>query len=189
MPGAVILVPRDFSVLSWGCLLYPLFASNPESGCLFFLGLRFPESCDVMTATASRWWHSPVLFLISSGIRFFLLFVVGFSTGGHTSLLLSALSVLNSFLFYRLLFLCCICFEAATSTCSSHSWDSYSGGHIMCHASMRRSHCWLRFWVVVVMISDWYFSMLSFQHLHDVIYIRLIQTNKPVTRLLRILPL
>ena len=52
-----------------------------------------------MTATASRWWHSPVLFLISSGIRFFLLFVVGFSTGGHISLLLSALSVLNSFLF------------------------------------------------------------------------------------------
>lgn len=91
--------------------------------------------------------------------------------------------------FYRLLFLCCICFEAATSTCSSHFWDSYSGGHIMCHASMRRSHCWLRFWVVVVMISDWYFSMLSFQHLHDVIYIRLIQTNKSVTRLLRILPL
>ena len=28
----------------------------------------------------------------------------------------------------------------------------------------------------------------SFQHLCDVIYIRLIQTNKPVTRLLRILP-
>ena len=51
-----------------------------------------------MTATASRWWHSPVLFLISSGIRFFLLFVVGFSTGGHISLLLSALSVLDSFL-------------------------------------------------------------------------------------------
>ena len=92
------------------------------------------------------------------------------------------------FLFYRLLFLCCICFEAATSTCSSQFWDSYSGGHIMCHASMRRSHCWLRFWVVVVMISDWYFNMLPFQHLCDVIYIRLIQTNKPVTRLLRILP-
>lgn len=39
------------------------------------------------------------------------------------------------------------------------------------------------------MISDWYFSMLPFQHLHDVIYIRLRQTNKPVTRLLVILSL
>ena len=82
--------------------------------------------------------------------------------------------------------------EAATSTSSRllelTLWGWHCG-HIVCHAYMRRSHGWLRFWVVVVMISDWYFSMLSFQHLHDVIYIRLIQTNKPVTRLLRILPL
>lgn len=52
-----------------------------------------------MTATASRWWHSPVLFLIPSGIRFFFLFVVGFATGGRISLLLSALSVLITFFF------------------------------------------------------------------------------------------
>ena len=102
-----------------GVVFYTLCLHRTRSLVVFsFLGCDFRSL--VMTATVSRWWHSPVLFLISSGIRFFLLFVVGFSTGGHTSLLLSALSVLNNFLFYRLLFLCCICFEAATSTCSSH---------------------------------------------------------------------
>lgn len=82
-----------------GVAFYTLCLHRTRSLVVFsFLGRAFRSL--VMTATASRWWYSPALFLIPSGIIFFLLFAVWFAARGHLSLF-----VFNSFCHNHFLFL------------------------------------------------------------------------------------
>lgn len=116
-------MPRGFSVLSWGCLLYPLFASNPESGCLFFLGVRFSESCDDSDCEPLVAFACFIL----DTIWYSFLSLICYWVFDRRTYLSFAFSSFCLDLFYRLLFLCCICLRRQRLQVPVF-WNSHSGG-------------------------------------------------------------